>query len=60
VASFAEAWESRVERRFGAVACHYLGLDALIRAEEAADRPQDRADLVVLRKARARRESREE
>jgi hypothetical protein len=37
-----------------AVACHDLGLDDLIRAKEAADRPQDWADLVVLRKAKKR------
>lgn len=34
----------------------HLGLDDLIRSEEAADRPQDRADLAVLRKARSRRD----
>lgn len=52
---FASAWQSRVDARFGTVDCHYLGLDDLIRAKEAADRPQDRADVVVLRKAKARR-----
>lgn len=52
---FTAAWEARVDARFADVACHYLGLDELIRAKQAADRPQDRADLVVLRKARARR-----
>ncbi len=48
--SFVEAWESRVAARFGAVPTHYLGLDALIRAKEAAGRPQDRADVRVLRR----------
>lgn len=57
IATFAEAWDSRVDGRFAEVPCHFLGLDALIRSKEAADRPQDRADLAVLRKARARRES---
>ena len=51
-ANFAEAWESRVDARFGAVPTHYLGLDALIRAKEAAGRPQDRADVRVLRRVK--------
>ena len=50
--NFAEAWEGRVDARFGAVPTHYLGLDALIRAKEAAGRPQDRADVRVLRRAK--------
>lgn len=53
--SFDAAWQCRVDARFGAVDCRYLGLDELILAKQAADRPQDRADLVVLRKARDRR-----
>lgn len=52
--SFDAAWKRRVEAAFGAVRTHYLGLDDLIHAKEAADRPQDRADLVALRKAKAR------
>ena len=50
--NFEEAWESRVDSRFGAVPTHYLGLDALIQAKEAAGRPQDRADVRVLRRAK--------
>lgn len=51
---FATAWRSRVDGRFGSVAAHYLGLDDLIAAKIAADRPQDRADVRVLRRAKGR------
>jgi uncharacterized protein YdcH (DUF465 family) len=51
---FESAWKNRVDARFGSVAAHYLGLDDLIRAKEAAGRPQDRADTQVLRRARDR------
>jgi hypothetical protein len=51
---FATAWDNRIDARFGSVDAHYLGLDDLIRAKEAAGREQDRADLVVLRRAKRR------
>ena len=47
-ADFKAAWQKRVDARFGAVDAHYIGLDDLIRAKEAAGRPQDRADVHVL------------
>ncbi len=52
VASFAAAWGSRVSARFGSVPAHYIGLDELIRAKESVHRPQDRADLGILRRAK--------
>jgi hypothetical protein len=52
--SFAEAWKNRVEARFGLAKAHYLGLDDLIRAKEAAGRAQDRADVRVLRRVKSR------
>jgi len=52
--SFKRAWADRVEAPFGSVKVHYLGLDDLIRAKEAAGRAQDLADLRILRRARAR------
>ena len=55
ISDFRSVWAARVHARFGTVDCEFLGSDDLIRSKEAADRPQDRADLVVLRKARARR-----
>jgi hypothetical protein len=50
--SFAAAWRGRVDAQFGAVSAHYLGLDDLLRAKEAAGRPQDRADVRVLQRAK--------
>ena len=55
VSSFEEAWKRRVDAAYGPVPAHYLGLDDLISAKEAADRPQDRADVDALRKERARK-----
>lgn len=52
VASFAEAWQRRIDAAYGPVPAHYLGLDDLIAAKEAADRPQDRVDVAALRKAK--------
>jgi hypothetical protein len=54
VGSFHVAWQNRVEARFGDVPAHYLGLDELIRAKQALGRPQDRADVRSL--ARAKRD----
>jgi len=55
VPDFEVAWNGRVDARFGAVDAHYLGLDTLITAKEAAGREQDRADLTALRRAQGRR-----
>ena len=49
---FEEAWRNRVDARFGAVKTHYVGLADLIRAKEAAGRPQDRADVQSLSRAK--------
>ena len=50
--SFEAAWRNRVDARFGSIDAHYLGLNELIRAKEAAGRPQDRADVRVLQRAK--------
>jgi hypothetical protein len=50
--AFETAWKNRVTATFGSVPAFYLGLEDLIRAKDAAGRPQDRADLRVLRRAR--------
>lgn len=50
--SFGDAWKNRVDARFGSVPTHYIGLEDLIRAKEAAGRLQDRADARVLRRAK--------
>lgn len=54
VPDFSVAWNERVDARFGKVAAHYLGLGTLIEAKRASGRAQDRADLEVLARARAR------
>jgi hypothetical protein len=52
VERFADAWARRVKGRFGATPTSYLSLEDLIAAKTAADRPQDRADLAALKRAR--------
>jgi hypothetical protein len=46
--SFAEAWRTRADAKFGAVDAHYLSREALIAEKRHFDRPQDRADVAVL------------
>jgi predicted nucleotidyltransferase len=55
---FNDAWKNRVDGGFGAIQAHFMGLDDLIAAKQAANRPQDRADLHVLKKAREKRTKR--
>jgi hypothetical protein len=52
-ASFRAAWRRGVKAHFGGVPTFYIGLDDLIQNKEATDRPQDRADAIVLRQATA-------
>ncbi len=51
--SFDTAWRKRVDATFGSVPAHYIGLDELIGAKGAVDRPQDRADLRILERAKS-------
>jgi hypothetical protein len=51
-ADFETAWKNRVEARFGAVPTYYIGLDELISAKQAVRRPQDRADVRILERAK--------
>ena len=48
---FAEAWNGRVEGRYGDETVHFLGRAELIRNKESAGRPQDLADVAALRAA---------
>jgi hypothetical protein len=50
---FDVAWKNRIEGSFGPVPAHYVGLDDLIRLKETAGRLQDRADIRILRLAKA-------
>lgn len=55
IEDFRTAWRRRVDAGFGSVETHYVSLEDLVLAKEAADREQDRADLVGLRRAVRRR-----
>lgn len=48
---FESAWENRVISEENDFPIHYLGKSDLIRAKQAAGRPQDLADLDELRRA---------
>ena len=52
VGRFADAWEKRVNGRFGPVRTYVISLDDLIAAKEATNRLQDRADVRALKRAR--------
>ncbi len=47
--SFEEAWPNRVVLTYGGIPVNYIARDDLIVNKEAADRPQDRLDVVYLR-----------
>lgn len=47
--TFDEAWNGRIEGRFGAEEFPYIGRAQLVRNKAAAGRPQDLADLAWLR-----------
>jgi len=49
---FDTTWKGRVDATFGSVPAHYIGLDELIGAKGAVHRPQDRADLRILERAK--------
>ena len=49
---FADAWRRRVDAPFGKVSAHYLSLPDLIAEKTHWSRPQDLADLAVLRRIR--------
>ena len=46
---FESAWEDRVKSSYGQIPIHLMGRRSLIRAKEAAGRPQDLLDLDRLR-----------
>lgn len=58
VPSFRAAWLRRAEGIYGATPVHFLSLADLMASKAAAGRPQDRADLDVLRRAARRRGAR--
>jgi len=52
--AFRLAWRSRVDENFGSVPAHFICRADLIAAKIAAGRPQDKVDLLALRKAERR------
>ena len=46
--TFEEAWQSRVEGRYGAQAVPFIGRDVLVKNKRASRRPQDLADVETL------------
>jgi len=50
--SFTEAWDSRVEGLYGSEPVSFIGYDALVKNKTASARPQDLADLEILRRLR--------
>jgi hypothetical protein len=50
--TFEDAWPNRVEGKFEDVPVFYIGREDLIRNKEAAARPQDLADVSILRSMR--------
>ena len=51
---FDSAWENRVTAKFGSAIAHFLSREDLIRAKQAAGRPQDLADLATLKRIKPR------
>lgn len=51
IEDFHRVWDRRVQGKFGAADAHYISLEDLIVVKQAAGRPQDRADLRVLKLA---------
>ena len=51
---FMTLWRRRIAGKFGEQPVSYLSLEDLIRAKQAAGRPQDLADLDILEKRRRR------
>lgn len=50
--TFEEAWDSRVEGRYGGRSVPFIGYDALVRNKTASARAQDLADLEILKRAK--------
>lgn len=55
VPSFGAAWKRRADGAYGGAQAHFISLDDLMASKLAAGRPQDLADLDVLRRAAKRR-----
>jgi hypothetical protein len=54
VPSFADAWKRKVDGSYGKTPAHYIAIEDLIASKLAAGRPQDLADVDVLKRASKR------
>jgi len=50
--AFEILWRNRIQAQFGAVQANYLSLNDLIQTKEATGRTQDRADALILQRAK--------
>jgi hypothetical protein len=55
VPSFSAAWKRRVEGRYSTARANFISAEDLVASKLAAGRPQDLADVDVLRRASARK-----
>ena len=55
ISSFRAAWKCRVDATYGKTPAHFVSFEDLMASKAAARRPQDLADLAVLRRVAARR-----
>lgn len=54
--TFRDAWKRRSRAKFGGVRASFVGFDDLVAEKEHFARPQDLADLAILKRARAARQ----
>jgi hypothetical protein len=47
---FETAWKNRVEGKYGDIPCFFISKEDLIKNKQASARPQDKADLEILKK----------
>ncbi|MFN0204963.1 MAG: nucleotidyltransferase [Planctomycetota bacterium] len=50
ISNFSDAWSRRTRGRFGSVYANYIGLDDLLSAKRATNRPQDRVDIQSIQR----------
>jgi hypothetical protein len=56
--TFDEAWDVRLQIKYGAQLVHVIGAEHLIQNKRASGRPQDLADIAALEKHRDSNHSR--
>ncbi|MFQ6070464.1 MAG: DUF6036 family nucleotidyltransferase [Candidatus Aminicenantales bacterium] len=54
---FDQAWKNRVIGNYGSAEVFFLGIDELIKTKRLSSRPQDKIDLTLLIKAKAKKKA---